>query len=445
MCLISAIPIGVEKDIAKIRSFIENGMSTNTDGSGYACKKNGVLKIDKGFRSVDAIIDSIKEKKLGINDELIIHHRIGTSGLKNNLNMHPFLVSEDIEAVKTVVSYNVNVPIIAHNGVFHQYTDRNSEYSDTFHFVKDFLATPEFIAVLKKDPDKFKRVFAGILGTNRLSILFPDRDMLLIGDFKEEDGCFHSNGGYKSRVCNVGGIEYPGKDWDQLDEDEWLSKRDKILGNIGRSRGLGIDMKLEQSKASKNVDSNVRNLVSVNSLSKFKSKYIKITERNFKHFRLIVREKDFNNDIKKGRIYEIEDFKEDVTFNPIVAVNKEREIYHISLDHLLPLCDIYTKSEYSKLYQGLSCLIKTHGDNPSMSVIKKIKTILSRKFQRDSFKFKGYGVLNWFDLNHYYNTVKNIQEEKAIKNIEETIFEKPSESNIVGKVYLEKEIELMYD
>lgn len=439
MCLITICPKGTEKDIVKIKGFIEQGMQSNTDGSGYSCKKNGKLRMDKGFRTSEELLKSISQQRLSIDDELVIHHRIGTSGRKDSTNMHPFLISEDINVVKTLITQNSNVPIIAHNGVFYQFTNHGSDYSDTFHFVNEFLATPEFISLLGRDPEKFKKVLSVIIGTNRLAILFPDRDLVTVGNFVSDDGFMHSNGGYKKFVFDKGGSSHSSRlanlnlarsvkdDPDMMDEEDWQIYHDSRLGNNHVAKHKGIDSMIEKSNTVK------KSLPSTVATIKFKGTDIKITENNYKHFFLIPKDRDFNDFVLKNKAYEIEEYSEGIIFTPIVSLGTVKHINHVNLDNLLTICDVHVKFQFKKQYEGLFTLIKRHGNNPSLSVIKKIKTILIRKFKSDNFKFKGYGMFNWFDLNEYYNRVKNNYSNVAKVKLEEEF------------TYPEHEYTLQYD
>lgn len=57
MCLITAAPKGVEKKVRDLESFIRQGMSSNTHGSGFAYKKSGtnLIFLHKGFNTASSI------------------------------------------------------------------------------------------------------------------------------------------------------------------------------------------------------------------------------------------------------------------------------------------------------------------------------------------------------------------------------------------------------
>jgi hypothetical protein len=418
MCLISLVPKGVKKDIVLIKSFVENGMSTNSDGSGYAIKKDGKLYLSKGYRQINSLVLAIDSHKLGLSDELMIHHRTGTSGKRDSINMHPFIVTEDQDELKTTEG-NTNMPIISHNGVFGSFSDYHSDFSDTFHFIKDFLSTPEFVSLLKKDPIKFEKLFKNVLGGNKLAFLFKDRDMVTTGNFTEDGGYLHSNSGYKSHVYDRGGSsEYfngglirnrfvnkshtppATRRMSEFDDADWAHYHDTTLGNSHQTVGNSLDLKLEKSK--------VRTIETPKVLGTafmFETKDIKITEENFNHFIFVVKDIDYTAFITKNKGFEIESFDPLVMTTPIVSKSNTRIVHHVNLERFVDYCNIFIKDEYKEDYRGLNKLLLMHGYNPSKSTLKKITTILSRKMSKKQFKFKEYGLMSWRDLDHYKDEV----------------------------------------
>ena len=144
MCLISICPKGTEKNTKEVHDFIGNGFISNTDGSGFMYKKDGTNKINvvKGFFDSQEMIDYISKLNLEVNDELVIHHRNGTSGLVSAENCHPFVISKDNNTI-TDTCIETDNPCIVHNGMIYGITNQmflNSQFSDTFAFVKYIMA-----------------------------------------------------------------------------------------------------------------------------------------------------------------------------------------------------------------------------------------------------------------------------------------------------------------
>lgn len=454
MCLISVIPKGVKKEESKIKGFIENGMQTNNDGSGYAFKKDGKLYLSKGYRSVDSIVTNIMSHKLKLTDELIIHHRIGTSGKKDNINMHPFVVSSDIEDIKHTEGYT-KFPIMAHNGVFGKFSDYNSDFSDTVHFIKDFMSTPELISMMARDSVKFEKLFTQVLGGNKLAFLFENRDLILTGEFKEDDGCFHSNGGYKSWVIDRGGsssfntnlgnrhfgepakllqkcgqnlgaggkvLDFDGRDFSEYTEADWedYNSHKGYPKMPNRLTGAGIDNALEKLESNKAKASfNIEVVKTIN--LKFESKDIKLDVNNYNHFIFILNNAKFSFGMPNGKGYEIERFDYIGGMSAVIVKGIPQQIYHLNAEMFADNCDIFVKAEFKHLYDGLFNLIRLNGYYPSKALKKKMQNILNKKQYRSSFKFKGYGLFSWRLLNTYYVQTKN--------NLDLT----GAEENIIGR------------
>lgn len=209
MCLISVLPKGTIKYNKQVEDFISSGFKCNGDGSGYMYKKDGdkFVYINKGFFNLDMLLKSIKDLNLQLNDELVVHHRIGTAGAITASNTHPFVVSTNHSEV-IMLSGKTNKPVLTHNGIFREikmFENLNKQFSDTYAFARYILTNT--IEDLINFQDDFLKSMDNVIGWSRMCLLFPDRDLLMTGDFKEDGGYYHSNTGYKSYVRNVGGVE----------------------------------------------------------------------------------------------------------------------------------------------------------------------------------------------------------------------------------------------
>lgn len=210
MCIVEYFPPGVDKDSEFVKESIRQGARSNGAGLGFAFKKNGRLYLHKGFLSseVEVLIKEIESHALGKEDELLFHARIATSGGTRAEMTHPFVCSNDIEEVGFLKGY-VDKPVLAHNGVFVGWG--NTKYSDTFRFAHIILSEPAAISLLKLDPEAFATATKEVLSTNKIAVMFPGKDETrLLGDFYTDKDCKFSNGGYKSYVRNVGGVETRG-------------------------------------------------------------------------------------------------------------------------------------------------------------------------------------------------------------------------------------------
>lgn len=399
MCLITAIPKGKIKYSEDLEKFIKSGMSSNTDGSGFMYKRNGtnLVSINKGFRNPESILKAIKDLDLKEEDELVIHHRIGTSGEPNDVNMHPFVVSENHTVINSTRG-DFNLPAMAHNGVFSEFTDRQSLFNDTYHFVNKMMATPEVLSLLKTNKDKFELFFKSILSYNRLAFLFPDRDMLLLGNFVEDNGNFHSNAGYKSYVYDKGGSSssfptckyhnfnnyYDTQDFD--DDDYYVAPKSIAKENI---------IPLIPDKIIK--DSNVYRIP---------GRLMRVTSNNYKHFIAICKTPSVHPLLIKNKAYTFEDFDENAMLNWLVELANTKVLTALPWSDHASKFELIVKTTYKSEYTGIYNLINQIGENPSKSMLKKISKTLDTKEGKNEFIYKDYGKMKYQNLNYLYHVLK---------------------------------------
>lgn len=200
MCIISILPKGKEKLTPETIKFITNGYNNNQDGSGYMYKRNNDNKIfiSKGITNLNQLLEEIESHKLGIDDELIIHHRIGNVGKVIPEMTHPFICVNSEDCSK--LSGYVDKPCLVHNGTLMNIIDfkgYNPNYSDTYAFSRYIMSDSNIVNLMTSNTDLFKRLFRDILNVSKLAFLLPDKDMVKIGEFIADNGYFHSNDGYK--------------------------------------------------------------------------------------------------------------------------------------------------------------------------------------------------------------------------------------------------------
>ena len=198
MCLIIASPSGAPKKTDFIYNSIREGFKVNSQGAGYAFKKEGSksITLKKGYFDVESLLESYKSEDLNADDEAIIHFRIPTCGDTNEINCHPFIVSENKEEMASFINGVTDKPVMAHNGGFSNYHHGSPKYSDTFMFVNEFIAVPEILNLLKRDNQFLTKIAKSEFSYNRVAFLFPEQDMILIGDFVEDQGVYFSNKSY---------------------------------------------------------------------------------------------------------------------------------------------------------------------------------------------------------------------------------------------------------
>lgn len=169
-------------------SIIRTMFSRNPDGAGYMFVEDGKVRIEKGFMDVGSLIESLREKDFD-GKNLILHFRIGTSGLRDGLNTHPYPVFET-----NGISCKADIAM-AHNGILHDFTPRiGSKINDTQCFIHEVLEhlDKDFL----KDEGKMFLI-SKLIGTNRLAFLNEKDEVVTLGDFISDQGYLFSNSSYK--------------------------------------------------------------------------------------------------------------------------------------------------------------------------------------------------------------------------------------------------------
>ena len=416
MCLVSVLPKGTEKLSKEVESFVDKGITTNDHGSGIMWKKNGTkfVNIKKGLNSFDAIMEAIEKSKVTVDDELVIHHRIGTCGEKTALNTHPFLVSPD-KTIMENTSGKFQLPAMAHNGIFHAFTNKNSRYNDTFHFVNEFLALPGLMTLLKEQPEKFRQLFSDKIGFNRLAFLFPDRDVLMLGDFVKCNGYFHSNDGFKEYVRDEGGSSFSNRNkgsnncitrnlnppehimsseeiWAEwYDEQERIANMNKIKYG---PKAISTDA---LTKASRSFDNERRQIV-------LYYNDIMITENNAHHFMFaLIDTVESQPELRFAASYATEGFENGEKDIFVFDYPKGKDLLLVNSEEFLMKTKYHVKKEFEVFYNSLDKLNKHTNGHPSKSLLKKMNNVLSKNWNKKTITFKDYGVFTWGDLNYYYS------------------------------------------
>lgn len=188
MCIIAIKPEGKE---LFLESTIRTMFNKNPDGAGFMFfnKKTNKVEAHKGFFKCEDIINALKNIE-GLKDtNAVLHFRIGTSGLMDDLNCHPYPVYEENRD-----EFETDLAMV-HNGILREYTPSfESKINDTQTFIQTVLRklSPDFI----NDPEKLFLINQ-LIGTNKLAFLDKNNHITMLGDFIEDSGYYYSNGGYK--------------------------------------------------------------------------------------------------------------------------------------------------------------------------------------------------------------------------------------------------------
>lgn len=412
MCLISVCPKGTKKYTEEVEDFIISGFNCNRHGSGFMYKKNGesVVHIKKGFFVIQELFDAIVKADLQDDDELVIHHRISTGGNTNDENCHPFVISPIHEEV-VLVDGNVDKPCLAHNGVFHSINKLEAldrSYSDTYAFCRYVLSNSHLLELFKDNTELFKTVLDNILSWSRLAVLFPDRDLLMTGDFKEKNGYYHSNEGFCRYVYNKGGVET-----DDNEEEEMTvplvrsGGNEKIGGNLSpKTLSLYPPLRI--------------NGCVIQSFIRLDGTIIRITEDNYKNF-FYVRK----NDMLHNNPFIFEDsayveYNTDDTKNILTLANIKNRGHAVTNSQLHDNYWFYPKPMWQNVYKDYLHIIRQINESSGKKTVKNLYKVLNKikvKSASDKIFWKRLGEnIYIMAMVEWYNYWKKYYKQLDVKH-----------------------------
>lgn len=152
MCVIVLQPVGsyLTKEEA------HQCWKTNPHGAGFAFHNEEGLHVQKymEWNQFWPAFESARSKHRG--SDFLLHFRVGTHGLNDITNVHPFKIADDV--------------VMAHNGVIHQVPDYGDGRSDTRVFIDEVL--PELTSDWYKKP-YVREMVGDFIGWSKLAILYP--------------------------------------------------------------------------------------------------------------------------------------------------------------------------------------------------------------------------------------------------------------------------------
>lgn len=200
MCI--AVYIPKNKNVTD--EIIKNCYENNPDGAGIMYQKDGKTFIEKGFFTVEQLIEAFRKVPTNLNRA--IHCRIATSGKISAECCHPFPITKDMKAMGK--AKQVADSAVIHNGVISFCSPNEgikAPFSDTMLFTKEYLY-PFGELIMGQ---AFKKLFEESNSSKLL--IFKGNRVALIGKWVEEDGIYYSNTGYKAKWKSVYGY-----DWDSF-------------------------------------------------------------------------------------------------------------------------------------------------------------------------------------------------------------------------------------
>ena len=147
----------------------------NSDGLGAMFRSRGGLRIVKALPKnageARVMIESLPDD----DRNLALHARMTTHGLTDKLNCHPY------DVVPGEVA-------LMHNGILHTGNSADRTKSDTWHFIKDYLADMVKTCPAVVHEPQFAKMVGDFIDSNRFVVMDADGKMTIIN---EDQGLWH--------------------------------------------------------------------------------------------------------------------------------------------------------------------------------------------------------------------------------------------------------------
>ena len=178
MCLIiTGKSSQVRATLLETKGMLKDIYTSNSDGIGYMYGTKDGLKVVKFLPKSMADAEACIKRMPSDERDIAIHFRMTTHGDTDLTNCHPYDVVPGYVAMM-------------HNGVLHTGNKPDESKSDTWHFIKDYLASP-----IAEHPD----------------MIFNDSFLTMVADFIANNRFVFMNGeGRMSHVNFDQGVEHDG-------------------------------------------------------------------------------------------------------------------------------------------------------------------------------------------------------------------------------------------
>ena len=196
MCVICISEKGVRQPDKKTMQQMWN---KNPHGAGYMYWRDGVVYVKKGFMTFDAFYKAVEKEDFTSSDPVVYHFRISTQGGVNPQMTQPFFFTKELERTK-VLTAKTRLGI-CHNGIIPVTSYSDPVYSDTAHFVAEYL--PDILHCVKDvyKPEKQEKIKDLIC--SKMAFLDCKGRVTTIGHFiTEADGLIFSNSMFKPYPVN---------------------------------------------------------------------------------------------------------------------------------------------------------------------------------------------------------------------------------------------------
>lgn len=186
MCVIALSEKGKK---APTEEQIKQMFRKNPDGAGFAyCDKSDHNKVkwEKGFMTVEELLERLKPLDQWTDTTLAIHFRIGTAGKNDKATCHPFPISTVFGDLRKTSGEGA---VLFHNGVLDTGGWADPLSSDTQDFV---IATAPLFRKYNKSVVRDKFIEEAVSGS-RLLVMYDDNKVKLYGDWQKSGDLLVSN------------------------------------------------------------------------------------------------------------------------------------------------------------------------------------------------------------------------------------------------------------
>lgn len=162
---------------------IRQAFRKNPDGAGFAyCDKSDHNKVkwEKGFMTVDALLNRLEPLEQWTDTTLAIHFRIGTAGKNDAHTCHPFPISTVFGDLRKTSGEGA---VLFHNGVLSTGGFADPLSSDTQDFV---IATAPLFKKYNKSTVRDKFIEEFVAGS-RVLVMYDDNRIKLYGKWEKSD------------------------------------------------------------------------------------------------------------------------------------------------------------------------------------------------------------------------------------------------------------------
>ena len=173
---------------------LEKGWRSNPDGGGIAYIKDGKVNVEKGLMTLEAFLAAYDAAHVqsDAGTSMLIHFRIGTSGLKSANNTHPFEVKPQRGPKGAMI----------HNGIlFRPAGAWTGPDSDRFSDTRVLVASTNNLLALEQVQQNKAEIAKAIGHSNKLVFLYDDNSHVIVN---ETAGFWHDGMWFSNGTCGIG-------------------------------------------------------------------------------------------------------------------------------------------------------------------------------------------------------------------------------------------------